>query len=452
MKTLLITLAFTLGLSLNACEACKAGNAAAIPGSSAMRFEGFGAGTKGGHGGRVIKVTTLAAEGEGSLRAALEAKGPRIVVFEVGGVIDWRMEGFSVKNGRLTIAGETAPSPGISIIRGSLNISAPDVIVRHIRVRSGDGADLRKSNFEIDSITANGPGAHDILFEHCSTAWSIDENLSVSGPRVKNGTAARVTLRNCIIAEAIDNSTHPKGPHSKGTLIHDFVRDVAIVGCFYTHNFNRHPYIKPNASVYMANNLINNPGNAAIHFAYTPNEYKTIPDPMLPSILTAIGNVYRMGPDTKARVPLIYCTPNAPDNGSIGSYYERDSIVYGKDGSLLWSEAAAAMSDKAWLADPRLTRISTPLVAPKNFTPLPAAKTEAYVLKNAGARPRDRDSVDTRVIADYQTRKGRIIDSQEEVGGYPRPAPATRKLDIPAGGPDAIEAWLAAYRAEVESP
>lgn len=450
MKPALLALAaLTLCLSLAACDACKQN--AAIPGSAAMRFEGFGADTPGGRGGRVIKVTNLNAEGPGSFRAALEAEGPRIVVFEVGGVIDWRQDDFSVRNGHLTIAGETAPSPGITIIRGAINVSAPHVIMRHIRVRSGDGADLKKPNFEIDAITANGPDAHDILFDHCSAAWAIDENLSVSGPRVKNGTSARVTLRNCLIAEGIDNSTHPKGPHSKGTLIHDFVRDVAIVGCFYAHNFNRHPYIKPNATVFMANNLIYNPGNAAIHFAYTPHEYKTIADPMLPSDLTAVGNVYRMGASTKQKIALITCSPAAKPGDAVGNYYESDSIIYGKDGAILWSAATAAKNDPAWLADPRPTRVGKPVVFPKNFTPLPAAQTEAYTLKNAGARPKDRDPVDLRVIADYRARKGRIIDSQEEVGGYPRPAPTHRKLDIPSPAtPNAIEAWLAKYRVEIE--
>ena len=444
---LLSALFLSLPLALAACDACKQKEAAAIPGSVAMRFDGFGADNPGGRGGRVIKVTTLAAEGEGSFKAALEAEGARIIVFEVGGIIDWRQSDMFVKNGRLTIAGETAPSPGITIIRGSLNIHASNVIVRHIRVRSGDGADLKKPNFEIDSITASGPDARDILFDHCSTAWAIDENLSVSGPRVKDGTAARVTLRNCLIAEGIDNSTHTKGPHSKGTLIHDFVRDVAIVGCFYAHNFNRHPYIKPNASVFMANNLIYNPGNAAIHFAYTPKEYNTIPHPMLPSDLTMIGTVYRMGASTKSNIPLISCSPAATMAAPVGNYYERDSIVYAKDGAVLWSETNN--KDVAWFSDPRLTRVGQSRVAPKNFTPLPASQTEAYVLKNAGARPKDRDSVDARVVADYIARQGRIIDSQDEVGGYPKSPETRRALNVPASS-EAVEKWLESYRREVE--
>ena len=295
-------------------------------------------------------------------------------------------------------------------------------------------------------MTAHGPEAKNILFDHCSVAWSIDENLSVSGPRVKNGTAARVTLRNCLIAEGLDNSTHSKGPHSKGTLVHDFVRDVAIAGCFYAHNFNRHPYIKPNATVFMANNLIYNPGNAAIHFAYTPSEYKTIPDPMLPSFLTALGNVYRMGADTKPKVALFTCSPAAPADAPVGYVYQRDNRVYDRQGALLWNGVSG---DAAFLSDPRLTLLDTPKIAPANFTPLPSLVTEGYVLKNAGARPKDRDVVDKRIIDDYLARRGRIPDSQDEVGGYPKSRGTHRPLEIPTS-PDAVAKWLESYLAEVE--
>ena len=166
---------FTAALACAAAATdCTAADAATAAGSAAMRFSGFGADNPGGRGGRVIKVTNLNAEGAGSLRAALEADGPRIIVFEVGGIIDWKKLELTVTHGRLTIAGETAPSPGITIIRGSLDFSAPDVIVRHIRVRVGDGGDLKTPGWQPDSMAAVGPDAHNILFDHCSTSWSID--------------------------------------------------------------------------------------------------------------------------------------------------------------------------------------------------------------------------------------------------------------------------------------
>jgi hypothetical protein len=433
MKFLLLSLA----LASAACVA-PVRDAGQVPGSRAMYFSGFGADTPGGRGGRVIKVTTLARDGEGSLKAALAATGPRIVVFEVGGIIDWRKDEITVTEGRLTIAGETAPSPGITIIRGSLTISAPDVIVRHLRVRLGDGGDLKAPNWEADSMAAVGPQVKNVLFDHCSTSWSIDENLSVSGPRVKNGTASFVTLRNCIIGEALDKSTHTKGPHSKGTLLHDFVHDVALVGNFYTHEFNRNPYCKPNSKAYMANNLVYDPGSAAMHFAYVPNEYLVIPDPMLPPELTSVGNVVRLGASTSPRLTAMFI--------GVGKLFQQDNLLYERDGTLAWNGTSG---NRARLANNEIVMVDQPMLAPKEFTPLPAAATEAYVLKNAGARPKDRDAIDQRMVQDYRERKGKIIDSQDEVGGYPKVAATQRLLEVPRD-PAQVDAWLGRFLAEVE--
>lgn len=416
----------------------------AIPGGAAMHFAGFGADTPGGRGGRVIKVTNLNRDGEGSLKAALSAAGPRIIVFEVGGVIDWQRDEFELREGNVTVAGETAPSPGITIIRGSLLVAAHDVIVRHLRVRCGDGGDSKTPGWEPDSVTTHGPNARNVLFDHCSTSWSVDENLSVSGPRVKNGTSRNVTIRNCIVAEALDKSTHHKGPHSKGTLIHDFVQDVALVGNLYAHNFNRNPYLKPNTTVFMANNVIYDPGNGAIHFAWVPDEYKVIPDPMLPSQLTAVANIYRRGQSTKPGLKMFTCSRDAVPGTS--RLYQRDSRVYGTDGALLWDGSADSAASQI---APEVTLVERPMLAPKDFTPLAVDSTEAFVLQNAGARPKDRDSVDARIVRDYRDRAGRIIDSQEEVGGYPRPVPTHRALNVPAT-PEKVEAWLAEYRQQVE--
>jgi hypothetical protein len=412
--------------------------AAPVPGSAAMVFSGFGADTPGGRGGRVIKVTTLAADGEGSLKAALAAKGPRIVVFEVGGIIDWRKEAVAIEEGRLTVAGETAPSPGITIIRGTIDVSANDVIIRHIRLRLGDGGDLKTPNWADDCMAAIGPHAKNVLFDHCSTAWSIDEDLSVSGPRVKNGTASFVTLRNCIIGESLDKSTHPKGPHSKGTLLHDFVHDVALVGNFYAHEFNRNPYCKPNSKAYMANNLVYDPGSASMHFAYVPNEYAVIPDPMLPPELTAVGNVVRLGASTQARLTAMFI--------GVGKLYQKDNRLYERDGTESWN---GTRGNRARLVNDEVTEVDSPMLAPKDFVPLPSSETEEYVLKNAGARPKDRDAIDQRLVQDYRDRKGRVIDSQDEVGGYPKAQETHRALQVPSDLA-AVDAWLAKYRAEVE--
>src|ERR1700741_962869 len=214
--------------------------------------------TTGGLSGRVLRVTTLAADGPGSLRAAIEATGPRLIVFEVGGVIDLRGQTFLLRNPHATIAGQTAPDPGITLIRGGLIVETHDVIIQHLAVRPGDGKGMSvRGDWAPDALgvrrTKAGP-VHDVVFEHCSATWGVDENLSASGPADisatddPDATAHDITLRHCLIAEALSRSTHPKGEHSKGTLIHDGVRNVTITGCLFAHNRERNPRLKGGTS------------------------------------------------------------------------------------------------------------------------------------------------------------------------------------------------------------
>jgi len=100
--------------------------------------EGWAAYTPGGRGGKIIRVTNLKARGSGSFAAAVQMKGRRIIVFEVGGVIDLQKNSIMVTEPFLTIAGQTAPSPGITFIRGGICIETHDVIIRHICVRPGE--------------------------------------------------------------------------------------------------------------------------------------------------------------------------------------------------------------------------------------------------------------------------------------------------------------------------
>ncbi|MBN2132385.1 MAG: hypothetical protein JW741_22985, partial [Sedimentisphaerales bacterium] len=212
--------------------------------SSREQGGGFGMDAIGGLEGEVIRVTSLKREGPGTLRAAIETRGPRLVVFEVGGVIDLARTSLRVREPHLTIAGQTAPDPGITLIRGSLLIETHDVIVEHLSVGPGDAGQPRKSGWSPDGIAMNA--ASNVIIDHCSTTWAVDENLSVSGPRYDGpaATSHDVTIRHCLIAEALDDSSHEKGPHSKGSLMHDGCRNIAVIGNLYAHNVDRNPYFK----------------------------------------------------------------------------------------------------------------------------------------------------------------------------------------------------------------
>ncbi|MCH5375912.1 MAG: pectate lyase, partial [Planctomycetes bacterium] len=241
---------------------------------------GWAAATPGGRGGQILRVTNLHASGPGSLREALEADGPRIVVFEVGGVIDLGKRSLSIRNPYVTVAGQTAPSPGITVIKGGIGIQTHDVILQHLRVRPGEAGAAKKSGWEVDAI-ATGSGAHDVVIDHCSASWATDENVSASGERFRGnsveqwreGTSHRVTIGHCIIAEGLDNSTHGKGRHSKGSLIHDNATEIAIIANLYASNARRNPYFKGGARGVVVNNLIDNPGSAAIHYGLQRGEW-----------------------------------------------------------------------------------------------------------------------------------------------------------------------------------
>ncbi len=386
----------------------------------------FGMNTPGGRGGRVIRVTNLWASGQGSLDAALSAPGPRIVVFEVGGVIDMGKGKLRIREPFVTVAGQTAPSPGITIIRGSLSITTHDVIVQHIRVRPGDAGEEKGSGWEPDGISTDGGEAYNVLIDHCSISWAVDENLSASGPRLNgpDATSRRIAFVNCIIAECLNDASHSSGPHSKGSLIHDFCREIAIIGNLYAHNVQRNPYFKAFTTGVIVNNLIYNPGSRAIQLSFSDSEFGSTNLVPQNARVSVVGNVMVHGEDTRSGLALV---------SSKGDAYLDDNIALDRTG------AAAPLTS----GDIRILN-EKPIWG--NITPLPASAVVDHVVQSAGARPKDRDEIDHRIIREFLAREGRVIDRQVEVGGYPPRNMVMRRLDIPAD----VDAWLARLAAEIE--
>ncbi|HEX3060845.1 MAG TPA: hypothetical protein VHP62_15875, partial [Usitatibacter sp.] len=233
---------------------------------------GWAANTTGGRGGKILRVTNLEADGPGSFKAAIEAKGPRIVVFEVGGVIDMKRKELNIREPDLTIAGQTAPSPGITLIKTGLNIRASNVIVRHIRVRTGADGQAKRSGWEPDALGT--VSAHHVIVDHCSMSWALDENMSASGPRFKGkdinewraNTSHDVTFSYNAAYEGLADSTHSKGEHSKGSLVHDNVTNILYWRNVWASNMERSPLFKGGVHGAIVNNVIFNPGQKAVHY------------------------------------------------------------------------------------------------------------------------------------------------------------------------------------------
>lgn len=375
--------------------------------------------TRGGAGGRIIAVTTLAKDGPGSLKAALEAKGPRIVVFEVGGVIDLGRETLTISEPYLTIAGQTAPSPGITIIRGGIDLRGHDVIISHIRVMTGADGQPHYSGWEADALST--VGAHHVIIENCSFLWGIDENMSASGPRFtgttpaewRAGTSHDIVFRNNLAAEGLANASHPKGEHSKGSLVHDNATGIVFYRNVWAHNLERSPLVKGGARVLLVNNMIYNPGRRAVHYnlmalEWADHAYQT-------GEITAVGNVMRGGDDTVERLPFLMLG----GDGDL-AYYGRDNRAVDRHGQPL-PEFGRYGETKA-----RLIRAKRPLADLSGMTILSSGELETSLLSSVGARPWDRAADDVRVIFFIAEGRGEIIDDEREVGtGYPRP-PETR--------------------------
>jgi pectate lyase len=384
---------------------------------------GWAADTAGGRGGKIIKVTTLAPSGPGSLLEALEADGPRIVVFEVGGIIDFAKHELKISKPFLTLAGQTAPSPGITLIRTGIDIATHDVILQHIHIRVGTAGSAKRVGWEPDAISTVR-GAYNVIVDHCSLTWAIDENLSASGPRFgggdtpdewRNTTSHRVTYSNNIIAEGLANATHMKGEHSKGSLIHDNVSDILIIGNLYAHNYERNPLFKGGVHGAVVNNLIYDPGQRIVHYNLIPEEWSE--HPFLRGEITLVGNVARAGPSTPSAVAFFMLG----GSGDV-EVYEADNIVVDRLGNPLpkFGRYTTSSAKVITLKQPQL---------PPGLTPMKAIDVQDAVIRAVGARPWDRDKVDARIVADTIEGRGKIIDSEDEVGGYPQYAQTQQPFD-----------------------
>ena len=382
--------------------------ALAFPGA-----QGAAAHTPGGRGGKIVRVTTLAADGPGSFKEAVSGKGPRIVVFEVGGVIDLGMKELRISEPFLTIAGQTAPHPGVTIIKGGLTIATHDVVIRHLRIRPGDGG-LPKRSGDIDAITTVR-GAHDVIVDHCSLTWATDENLSASSTRFHGENEAewmanasrRITYSNNIVSEGLADSIHAKGEHSKGSLIHDHVNEVLIVGNLYAHNYERSPLFKGGARGQVINNLIYNPGQRAIHYNLIAEEW--MGHAYSKGEMVVRGNVMRAGKSTE---PLAFLMIGGSGDLDV---YAQDNLIVDRIGNTSIQETGSYTT-----APVKLNRVKNAPALPFGVSLLPAAKVQDAVIENVGATPWNRDLIDRRIVADVIEGRGEIIDSQDQVGGYPQ--------------------------------
>jgi hypothetical protein len=384
--------------------------------------EGFGAGSIGGRGGKVLFVTNLNDSGPGSLRQAVEADGPRTVVFRISGTIALE-SAIVIAKPYITIAGQTAPGDGICLKNYALVIAADHVVVRYIRCRPGDNAKAESDSMSISS-------GRDIIVDHCSASWSVDETLSASS----RGRLGNVTVQWCVISESLHDSIHHKGPHGYGSLI----RGGFGNGYTYHHNLYAHHHARlPRPGNYVdrsrdpegfvldfRNNVIYNwAGRAAGYNADGSNGTNSI------TKMNFVGNYYKAGHNSTGDLAFSESTRSArawfSGNCMNGSYPDDP-----------WSLVSFS---KFSAEDIDAYKQSKPI-------PVPAVNTDdaitayEHVLDQAGAILPKRDVVDFRIVDEVKKGTGKIIDDEQQVGGWPELKSATPPDDSDRDGmPDTWE-------------
>lgn len=362
--------------------------------------EGYGRFARGGRGGEVYIVTNLNDDGPGSLREAIESSnGPRTIVFGVSGTIELK-DRLTVSKPFITIAGQTAPGDGITLKDYPFQImDTHDVIVRYIRIRLGD--ENKSSNSGFDAIQTND--VSNIIFDHISTSWGIDAIHDLRGEKF--------TLQWSIYGECLNNSLHEKGAHAMLGSFRDLTDNITLHHNLFHSSRNRHPTLGGGSKT-SGNSIVDFRNNIVYNWQGPTNlgECK----------MNLINNYYKPGASTDLKLkPMAVKAHNA-----------KKSKGYSSGNTFPWNETwtkdnfAAIDYVLGWGSYDSTTReafvLSDELVL-GNDKPETQTSEEAYdlVLKKAGAS-KSRDAVDARIVAGVKNGTNRLIDSQKEVGGWPK--------------------------------
>lgn len=359
----------------------------------------------------MIYVTNLNDAGPGSLRAALETKGPRTVLFKVSGTIEASKD-LEIREPFITVAGQSAPGDGITIKNATLKIISSEVIVRFLRVRLGD---LVVADRDAVSII----NSRKVIVDHVSVSWGVDENLSVAD-------SENITLQWNIVGEPLHDSVHSEGAHGKCSLIRGS-QYVSVLNNLYAHCPDRSPHLDAKRvfapKMQVINNLSFDYGDSSVKIAAydDPNPAKGWYD--------IIGNMFIAGPASRSEVRIKETDPGAQVyiSGNLGPRRPTDATD-------AWSLVTLDGSPRAQL------EVSKPsLNLPSGVRDAQSAAQR--VLQWAGAMSPKRDSVDQRIVENVQAKRPGWINSQKTVGGWPALNSAAAPRDADGDGmPDAWEA------------
>ena len=353
--------------------------------------EGFGAFTPGGRGGgdgKIIPVTNLNDSGPGSLRAAVETPGPRIIQFQVAGAIP-RHATVVIREPFLTIDAQNAPSPGILLRNFGIEVQTHDIILRYFRVRVGD------DNVHIDTPAQreayyDGAGEHALYFiegsknciaDHLSLSWSTTKILTI------DKMSDLISVQYCILNEGLNFAGH-------GLAIILGQGRLSFHHNLVAHNMSRNPRFGTLVDADFRNNVIYDWGDTAGLGEFDRVNY--------------VGNYLKPGPSTRKEMRLFH---DGIDVIMPHSLYLADNILDANDTVNADNWRGVGYDRNTYSAD-------KPFPAPPVTTESPPAAYED-VLKNAGATLPQRDPVDTRIVHEVRTATGHIINWVKDTGGWP---------------------------------
>jgi pectate lyase len=407
---------------------------------------GFGMDTKAGRGGSVYRVTNLNASGAGSLKACVDGATPRVCVFEVSGTIKLTAD-LTIRNNYITIAGQTAPSPGILIRGAAIKVQASDVLIQHLRVRVGDdsnGPDFsNRDALKIEGTTSKP--VRNVVVDHCSFSWAVDETVSVWGPH------DNITFSNNIFAEALHQSRHPNGNHGFGVIIGPQPgSSVTMVGNLFAHLAERNPLSRASELVFV-NNIVYD--RATMDLDIQGDRGTVVKS-------TVLHNLFIRGPSySRDTSPIKIHTGGDLGVGAGSQVYQSGNRQYN------YVHELVSVTDGML---PGLIITSGYPVWNGGLPMYNSANDAVYnrVLGYAGARPMDRDSVDKRIVQQVKNRSGAIINCvmadgstrcKRNAGSFPYIGSHRRALSLPSNqdkvstnGYTNLENWLHSMDLQME--
>ncbi|WP_448790591.1 polysaccharide lyase [Bacteroides graminisolvens] len=369
--------------------------------------EGGGMFSFGGRGGKVITVTNLNDRGPGSFREACETGGARIIVFNVAGIIRLKTP-IIVRAPYVTIAGQTAPGDGVCIAGESFWVNTHDVVVRHMRFRRGETNVGRRD----DAFGGNPVG--NIMIDHCSCTWGLDENISFYRHMFSPGAdykdlklpTVNVTIQNTISAKALDTYNHAFGSTLGGENC-SFMRNL------WASNAGRNPSIGWNGVFNFVNNVTYN----WVHRSVDGGDYT--------ALYNMINNYFKPGPLTPKNTPVGHRILK-PESGRsklgyyvFGRVYASGNIMEGYDAITKDNWAGGIQVQEQANTDGYTENMkwNEPFPMP-HLTIMPAKDAYKYVLKNAGATIPSRDIVDERIIEEVETGKPYYVEGLDPNSFY----------------------------------